>query len=312
SSAVVAEALCGTAASPGRGALAWLRSGAIEPAVAPVSELVGLGASAAELVGAELLHVAADTIPGSPADWRALPAESAALLVELSADDDDALDVIEREAARVIDGHELLRPQAPFAREPRAVADAWRVRNGKFGLFGRVRPPGSSMILEDIVVRPERFAACVTAIQELMARHGFPPNVSGHVSAGNVHFYLTPMFGDPAEVQRFEGLVDDLVALVIDEHDGSLKGEHGTGRMMAPYVEREWGAKATERMGRIRQLAAPDGVLAPGVVLTRAPKIHVAALKSMPAIDDEVAMCVECGLCEPVCPSRTLTVTPRQ
>ena len=310
--ALIAEVVFDTIPVPKRSAVAWLHFADIDAAVAPVSALVGLGASAVELVGAELLQVAAETIPGSPADWRELPAESAALLVELSADDDAALDALERQAGRVIAGHELLRPPAPFASGPRAVADAWRVRNGKFGLFGRVRPPGSSMILEDIVVRPERFAACVTSIQELMARHGFPPNVSGHVSAGNVHFYLTPMFGDPAEVARFEALVDDLVALVIDEHDGSLKGEHGTGRMMAPFVEREWGAKATEMMWRIKRLADPDGVLAPGIVLNRDPKIHVADLKSTPAVEDEVTMCVECGLCEPVCPSRTLTVTPRQ
>ncbi len=310
--AVIAEAVIETVAVPARTAVTWLHFADVDAAVAPVSELVAVGASAVELVGAELLHVAADTIPGAPADWSELPPHSAALLVELSADDDAALDSMQRAAADVIAGHELLRAPTPFAGEPRAVANAWRVRNGKFGLFGRVRPPGSSMILEDIVVRPDRFAACVTTIQELMARHGFPPNVSGHVSAGNVHFYLTPMFGDPAEVQRFEALVSDLVALVVDEHDGSLKGEHGTGRMMAPFVEREWGATATEMMWRIKQLADPDGVLGPGVVLNRDPRIHVADLKSTPAVEDEVTMCVECGLCEPVCPSRWLTTTPRQ
>jgi D-lactate dehydrogenase len=310
--ALIAEAVFETVAVPKRSAIAWLHFADIDAAVAPVSDLVALGASAVELVGAELLHVAADTVPGSPGDWRDLPPESAALLVELSADDDAALDEMEAKAAAVAESNPLLAPLEPFARDPRAVANAWRVRNGKFGLFGRVRPPGSSMILEDLVVRPERFAACVTTIQELMARHGFPPNVSGHVSAGNVHFYLTPMFGDPAEVARFEALVDDLVALVVDEHDGSLKGEHGTGRMMAPFVEREWGAKATEMMWRIKELADPDAVLSPGIVLNRDPRIHVANLKSTPAVEDEVTMCVECGLCEPVCPSRTLTVTPRQ
>ncbi len=309
--ALIAEAVFDTVAVPKRSAVTWLHFADIDTAVAGVAQLVALGASAVELVGAELLQVAADTIPTAPDDWRELPDASAALLVELSADDDAALDAMAGNADRVLEGHDLLRPHA-WTREPRAVADAWRVRNGKFGLFGRLRPPGSSMILEDLVVPPDRFAACVTTIQELMARHGFPPNVSGHVSAGNVHFYLTPAFDDRAEVARFEALVDDLVALVIDEHDGSLKGEHGTGRMMAPFVEREWGAKATAMMWRIKALADPDGVLGPGVVLNRDPAIHVAHLKSTPAVEEEVTQCVECGLCEPVCPSRWLTTTPRQ
>jgi D-lactate dehydrogenase len=51
------------------------------------------------------------------------------------------------------------------------------------------------------------------------------------------------------------------VRLVTSGYDGALKAEHGTGRNMAPYVEREWGPKATELMRRVKRLADPDGVL---------------------------------------------------
>jgi D-lactate dehydrogenase len=81
---------------------------------------------------------------------------------------------------------------------------------------------------------------------------------------------------------------------------------------MAPYVEREWGAKATEMMWRIKRLADPDGVLAPGVVLNRDPGVHMRDLKQMPEIEPIADACIECGFCDPVCPSRALTTTPRQ
>ena len=146
-----------------------------------------------------------------------------------------------------------------------------------------------------------------------MVRHGFPPNVSGHVSAGNLHFYLTPSFHRAGDAARFEALIDDLVALVIDEHDGSLKAEHGTGRMMAPFVQREWGAVATQLMWRIKELADPDARAGPGRrAQPRPARAHAGACTSNPAIEAEVTTCVECGLCEPVCPSRWLTTTPRQ
>ena len=106
--------------------------------------------------------------------------------------------------------------------------------------------------------------------------------------------------------------MEGLIELVIDRYDGSLKAEHGTGVNMAPFVEREWGAKATELMRRVKRLADPDGVLAPGVVLNDDPGVHLRNLKTTPAIEDEVTTCVECGFCEPVCPSRHLTTTPRQ
>lgn len=81
---------------------------------------------------------------------------------------------------------------------------------------------------------------------------------------------------------------------------------------MAPYVEREWGAKATAIMWRVKQLADPLGVLNPGAVLNRDPHIHLKNLKSQPAIEEVASQCVECGFCEPVCPSRNATTTPRQ
>ena len=79
---------------------------------------------------------------------------------------------------------------------------------------------------------------------------------------------------------------------------------------MAPYVEREWGEKATALMWRVKELADPDGVLGPGVVLSRDPGAHLRDLKTTPPIEEVATTCVECGFCEPVCPSRGLTTTP--
>jgi D-lactate dehydrogenase len=81
---------------------------------------------------------------------------------------------------------------------------------------------------------------------------------------------------------------------------------------MAPFVEREWGPKATELMWRAKKLADPWGILGPGVVLNRDPKIHLKNLKSAPEVEEVATKCVECGYCEPVCPSRNVTLTPRQ
>ncbi len=36
-------------------------------------------------------------------------------------------------------------------------------------------------------------------------------------------------------------MFDELCYIVATKHSGSLKGEHGTGRNVAPYVEMEWG-----------------------------------------------------------------------
>jgi D-lactate dehydrogenase len=186
------------------------------------------------------------------------------------------------------------------------------VREGLHGLAGRLRPPGTSLIVEDVCVPPARIAEGARDLQALLTEHGFAPGVAGHASAGNLHFMLTPDFSKPEDVERYEGLMAGLVDLIVGEYDGSLKAEHGTGVNMAPYVEREWGAAATELMWRVKRLADPDGVLNPGVVLNRDPGVHLRDLKTTPPIEESAVACVECGFCEPVCPSRDLTTTPRQ
>jgi D-lactate dehydrogenase len=182
------------------------------------------------------------------------------------------------------------------------------------GLVGRMRPPHTALIVEDVCVAPERIAECAKDVRELLGEHGFLPGVAGHASAGNLHFMLTPEFAQDSERERYDGFMEALVQLIVDKYDGSLKAEHGTGVNMAPFVEREWGTKATELMWRVKQLADPDGVLGPGVILNRDPSCHLQNLKTTPTIEEDggADLCVECGFCEPVCPSRDLTTTPRQ
>ena len=180
------------------------------------------------------------------------------------------------------------------------------------GLLAAMRAPGVQLIIEDVCVPPARVAEAAKDLQALLGRHGFLQGVAGHASAGNLHFLLTPNFGEPADLERYDAFMHELVELIVDTYDGSLKAEHGTGVNMAPYVEREWGAKATELMWRVKQLADPDGILAPGVLLNREPGAHLRNLKSTPEIDPVATQCIECGFCEPVCPSRDLTTTPRQ
>jgi len=308
----VAEAVFETVPLPARTTTAWVHFPGIDAAIAPVRDLVDSGAGAVELMVAPALITAAWNMVGAPQEWKELPPESAVLLVEYGADDEEGLTAQVERAEQILAGHETIRP-IEFSREAEQIELAWRVREGLHGLVGRLRLPGTALIVEDVCVPPERIAEGARDLQALLGEHGFLPGVAGHASAGNLHFMLTPDFGKQEDLERYESFMAKLVELVVGKYDGSLKAEHGTGINMAPYVEREWGEKATELMWRVKQLADPDGVLAPGVVLNRDPTAHLRNLKTMPEVEEESAgTCVECGFCEPVCPSRHLTTTPRQ
>jgi D-lactate dehydrogenase len=307
----IAEAVMETVPQPPKTTVSWLHFDGIESATEPVPALVEAGATAVELMVAPALMVAAQNIAGAPQDWLELPPTSAALLVEFGAETDGELDKLVAGAEEILREHEMIKPP-DFTRDPERVEVSWTVREGLHGLIGRFRPPGTSLIIEDVCVPPERIAESARDIQGLLQEHGFLPGVAGHTSAGNLHFMLTPDFSKQEDLDRYEALMGKLVELILDKYDGSLKAEHGTGLNMSPYVEREWGAKATEMMWRVKGLADPDGVLAPGVLLNRDPEAHLRNLKTTPEIEEVANTCVECGFCEPVCPSRHLTTTPRQ
>jgi len=84
-----------------------------------------------------------------------------------------------------------------------------------------------------------------------------------------------------------------------------------TGRIMAPFVRRQDGDKLYDVMCEVKRLLDPDGLLNPKLVSDDS-TVHIRHVKSTPSVEAEVDRCVECGYCEPVCPRKDLTTTPRR
>ena len=283
----------------------------LRAAAEAVGPLVASGSTATELLVAPTLIAAAYNMPGTPEEWKNLPVESAALLIEFRSDDEAALDGLEAGALEILGQRKLSEP-ARFTRDRAEIEMLWHMREGLHGLLASMRAPGQQLIIEDVCVAPARIAEAAEDLRALLGEHGFLQGVAGHASAGNLHFMLTPNFGEQSDTDRYDAFMNGLVELIVSKYQGSLKAEHGTGVNMAPFVEQEWGSAATELMWRVKELADPDGILGPGIVLNREPGVHLRNLKSMPEIEESVTKCIECGFCEPVCPSRNVTTTPRQ
>jgi len=283
----------------------------LETACSAVTRLKPMPVAAVELLDRASLRSVQDK-PDMPASLRALPDDGAGLLIETRAATAAALALkIDAIAAR-LEGLPLSTP-VRFTSDPAESAALWNVRKGMFPAVGAVRPIGTTVIIEDVAFPVERLAAATLALQRLLRRHGYDRAIIfGHALEGNLHFVFTQDFGAPAQVERYARFIDELCTLVVRDYDGSLKAEHGTGRNMAPFVELEWGAPAVAAMRRIKTLLDPDGLLNPGVVFNADPLSHLHDLKPLPAADPLVDTCIECGFCEPKCPSRGLTLSPRQ
>ena len=283
----------------------------IHATCAAIIPLRDAGAAALELLDRASLR-SVQNQPGIPANIKDLPEGAAALLVEFQGTDESMRQDLERRALEASSALTLLEP-AQFTHDPQQQALYWKIRAGTFPSVGSVRARGTTVIIEDVAFPIEVLAEAAVALTRLFKKHDYPEAILfGHAKDGNLHFVITQSFNDQAAVDKYARFIDELVRLVVREYGGALKAEHGTGRNMAPFVEAEWGPEAKAIMTRLKALVDPPCLLNPGVILNPDPQAHLAHLKAMPAVEEEVDKCIECGYCEPKCPSRELTLTPRQ
>lgn len=267
--------------------------------------------SAAELMDRNALR-AVENQEGMPPELKSLPEGAAALLIDTSADDEETLFAQIREIETKLAHIQPLYP-IRFTTDKQLYNLYWNVRNGLFTSAAASRPPHTASIIEDIAFRGEILGDALTDVRELLVQTGYADAVMwGHLLDGNVHFTVFPDINTSDEVNKYARFMHELAELVAVKHNGSLKAEHGTGRNMAPFVEKEWGADIYALMTRIKTAFDPSQTLNPGVIINDDKEIFIKNLKNIPTANPLIDKCIECGFCEVNCPSKNLTLTPRQ
>ena len=229
---------------------------------------------------------------------------------------------------------------AEFTEDPAVYGRYWAIRSGIFPSVGGTRPVGTSCLIEDVAFPIESLPEATVRLQKLIADHGYADAcIYGHAFEGNYHFILNQSFAEKAEVDRYAEMMRDVAKLVVEDYDGSLKAEHGTGSNMAPFVRYEWGDKAYEVMRELKAIFDPEGLLNQGVIFNDDPECFIKCLKPLPVLNydfDSVPdgghylmdpslstaketieqvkranKCIECGFCEVNCMSCGLTLSSR-
>ncbi|WP_137150387.1 FAD-binding and (Fe-S)-binding domain-containing protein [Devosia sp. FKR38] len=271
---------------------------------------VTTGVTAAEYIERRALATVEHLPPMAPLrPW--LTDNSPAVLIDVTAPDAATLAAETAKAEALLARHGATH--IDFSTDPDRSHALWDIRKGFFASGGAARPKGTSMLTEDVAAPIERLAEFVIDMRALLDAHGYEDAIIfGHALAGNLHFQMSDDFSQPDAAEKFDAFSRALSDLVSIQYGGSLKAEHGTGRAIAAFVEAEWGSKAYGLMRQIKALFDPENLLNPGVLLNADDKIHIKHLKVMPLADDLVDLCIECGFCEPACPSQHMTLSPRQ
>ncbi|MEH6650489.1 MAG: FAD-binding and (Fe-S)-binding domain-containing protein [Motiliproteus sp.] len=283
----------------------------VEIACRAVARLKKTPVSAVELIDRAGLH-SIENKPGMPDYIKTLGPQTTVLLVETRDASKTELEAKVAEISAALVEFETVHP-VRFTDDPAEYNQYWAIRKGLFPAVGAVRKTGTTVIIEDVAFPVEQLAEAVHDLHQIFSDlHYTEALIFGHALEGNLHFVFTQSFDTQYELDRYEQLMDRVANLVVGKYDGSLKAEHGTGRNMAPYVEQEWGSEAYALMWQIKKLFDPQNLINPGVLLNNNKQVHLQNLKPLPPADPLIDKCIECGFCEPSCPSRALTLTPRQ
>ena len=224
-----------------------------------------------------------------------------------------------------------------FTADPAVYGKYWAIRSGIFPSVGGSRPVGTSCLIEDVAFPVEDLPEATVKLQRLIADHGYKDAcIYGHAFEGNYHFIINQLFSTDSEVQRYAAMMRDVARLVVEEYDGSLKAEHGTGRNMAPFVKQEWGEEAYAAMRELKAIFDPGNLLNPGVIFNDDPECFIKNFKPLPELKlkgtasvpkvserhDSVQAtiegvlkankCIECGFCEVNCVTCGFTLSSRQ
>lgn len=248
----------------------------------------------------------------APDYFKTLHEDACALLLECRDNDKEVLLQKQQQVKAQIESIPTFTDYE-FTSDPKQYYFNWKARKGLLPTVGGLRKTGTTVIIEDIAFPLPQLAEACVALKGLFKKYEYHDAVLfGHALEGNLHFVFSQDFSNPKEVQRYEDLMAELAIIVVDQFGGSLKAEHGTGRNMAPFVEKEWGAAAYDIMKRIKKIFDPKNQINPDVLINPDPKAHLKHLKPLPESHDIIDKCMECGFCEPHCVSEGLTLSPRQ
>lgn len=287
----------------------WLTFENSSKAIDALYHIISTNPSAIEFLSSESLNLVKGKLPNELKEE--IDSQSAGLLVEWGF---ESLDKLTSNRIQIQDALKVIPSKTIGKLFDNELEQQllWKIRKELFPSIGAQRQLSTSVIIEDVAVPLVNLKDTIHFLENILHTYKFPSYLFGHAMDGNLHFVISADFSDPIILNKYELLMKTIVDAIVHKFNGSIKAEHGTGRNMAPFVATEWGSELYEVMKKIKEICDPNGMLNKDVIISDHPTIHLEHIKNIPILNNETDLCVSCGFCEPVCPSRSLSLTPRQ
>lgn len=119
-------------------------------------------------------------------------------------------------------------------------------------------------IIEDGVVPPERLGEYIEGVYQIFNRSHLQAAVWGHAGDANLHMQPFLDLSQVGDRQIAFRVIEEYYNLVLSL-GGSTSGEHGDGRLRAPYLQKMYGPEVYSVFQKVKRIFDPYKILNPGV-----------------------------------------------
>jgi FAD/FMN-containing dehydrogenase len=218
--------------------------------------------SAIEMVDDQLLNVIDKINPNQLKDVITKPFPRVVMLIEFDSASERMQKRLVKKTEKML---EKLGATFQMETDPLEQEKLWKIRHASATVVAHAEGNTKALpIIEDGIVPPERFREYIEGLYAIFDHAHLQAAVWGH--AGDAHLHVQP-FLDLSQVgdrQKVFKIMDEYYNLVLDL-GGSIAGEHGEGRLRAPYLVKQYGPELYTVYQKLKQIFDPYGTLNPGV-----------------------------------------------
>jgi FAD/FMN-containing dehydrogenase len=236
----------------------------LQHAAQAVSELHDLPdrPSAMEMVDEQLLRLVEQLSPSQLKDVISKPLPKVVLLVEFDNGHPRVQKKTNKKVAKIFEkyatGHRV-------ETKPSEQEKLWRIRHASATVVAHAEGNLRALpIIEDGVVPTDKLELYITGIYQLFKKYQLNVAVWGHAGDGNLHVQPFLDLAQIGDRQKLFRLMDEYYHFVI-KLGGSTSGEHGDGRLRAPYLPLVYGAEMYAVLEKVKGIFDPYSILNPGV-----------------------------------------------
>lgn len=262
--AIVTEAIVETEAFSPNTSLIVASFSSVDEAAKAAAELRDLPGlpSAVEMVDEQLLNFIDRTNPNQLKGIVDKPYSKIMLLIEFDDSNSRMQKRLVKKTKKILDNYASIQR---VETDPEQQEQLWKIRHAAAAVSAHTEAAAKALpIIEDGIVPLDKLSELIESTYLMFEKHHMQVAVWGH--AGDGHIHMQPML-DLAQLgdrQKIFRLIDDYHKLIISL-GGSISGEHGDGRLRAPYLSLQYGAEVYDLFMQVKKIFDPHGILNPGV-----------------------------------------------